>query len=50
MVVQMPEMDGFEATRRMREWKRQFGRYVPIIAMTVHAMQGDRKRSLGGGR
>jgi CheY-like chemotaxis protein len=49
MDVQMPEMDGFEATRRIREHERTTGDHVPIIAMTAHAMKGDRERCLEEG-
>jgi CheY-like chemotaxis protein len=44
MDVQMPEMDGFEATARIREWSS-----VPVIAMTAHALKGDRERCLSAG-
>ena len=49
MDVQMPEMDGLEATRLIREWERSNQRHIPIIAMTAHAMQGDRERCLESG-
>ncbi len=49
MDMQMPEMDGIEATLRIREKERQHGDHIPIIAMTANAMQGDRERCLEAG-
>ncbi len=44
MDVQMPEMGGFEATAVIRAREREAGGHVQIIAMTAHAMVGDRER------
>ena len=49
MDVQMPVMDGFEATTCIREQEQLSGRHIPIIAMTAHAFKGDQERCLAVG-
>jgi CheY-like chemotaxis protein len=49
MDVQMPEMDGFQATGAIRSREKQSGAHIPIIAITGYAMKGDRQRCLDAG-
>ena len=49
MDVQMPDMDGIEATAAIRALEKQLGGYTPIIALTAHTMKGDRERCLQAG-
>jgi CheY-like chemotaxis protein len=45
----MPEMDGFEATSRIREFEKKSGRRVPIMAITAYALEGDREKFIAAG-
>jgi signal transduction histidine kinase/CheY-like chemotaxis protein len=49
MDIQMPEMDGFEATAAIRDSERSSGKHIPIVALTAHAMKGDQERCLAAG-
>jgi CheY-like chemotaxis protein len=49
MDVQMPDMDGLETTKAIRAQERSSQRHLPIVAMTAHAMIGDRERCLSAG-
>jgi signal transduction histidine kinase/CheY-like chemotaxis protein/ligand-binding sensor domain-containing protein/HPt (histidine-containing phosphotransfer) domain-containing protein len=49
MDVQMPEMDGLEATAAIRTREKQSGTHIPVVAMTAHAMKGDRERCIAAG-
>jgi signal transduction histidine kinase/DNA-binding response OmpR family regulator len=49
MDIQMPEMDGFEATAAIREKEKSLGGHIPIIALTANALKGDQERCLAAG-
>jgi signal transduction histidine kinase/DNA-binding response OmpR family regulator len=49
MDVQMPHMDGLDTTRALRRLEEGTGRHIPIVAMTAHALDGDRERCLEAG-
>ena len=49
MDIQMPKMDGLEATKKIRKKEENTGKHIPIIALTAHAMQGDKERCLDAG-
>lgn len=49
MDVQMPEMDGFEATQNIRKIEKESGKHIPIVAMTAHAMKGYKETCLENG-
>ena len=49
MDVQMPGLDGFEVTKALREKEKTTGKHLRIVAMTAHALKGDRERCLAAG-
>lgn len=49
MDIQMEEVDGLEATKRIRSYEKKHGGHIPIVALTAHAMAGDREKCLRAG-
>lgn len=49
MDVQMPKMDGYKATQLIRQKEKETGNHIPIVAMTAHAMKGDKEKCLAMG-
>ena len=49
MDIQMPVMDGYEASKKLREFQKENAVFIPIVAMTAHAMQGDREKCIASG-
>jgi len=49
MDVQMPKMDGFVATKKIRELEKKTRKHIPVIALTAHAMKGDREKCIKAG-
>ena len=49
MDVEMPNLDGLQATAALRDSEKNTGAHIPVIAMTAHALTGDRERCLAAG-